>query len=182
MALRFTEEQFLALQGKSKETHGDKKKLVISGGYRSHVQGWRTIGDKEKTYYRSLWDINTSRYFAWQKSKGWVKDWEYEPKKFKFDKNLYDAGPYQYVPDFRITDNDGNQYWVEVKGWLNPKSKAKLKRFAREFPEERLELWDKTVMDNLRKNFSHLVPDWERLPPKGSQGSDLDETPPESDK
>lgn len=65
-----------------------------------------------------------------------ILDWEHEPKTFWFEG--IKRGCVSYLPDFRILRPNGEHYWVEVKGYLDSKSKTKLKRFKRYFPEEEL--------------------------------------------
>jgi predicted nuclease of restriction endonuclease-like RecB superfamily len=58
-----------------------------------------------------------------------------------------------YTPDFRITENNGKQHWLEVKGWMNPTSKTKLARMARYFPNERVDVLDKEQYYELRRDL-----------------------------
>ncbi|NBP58205.1 hypothetical protein EBU71_17050, partial [bacterium] len=52
-------------------------------------------------------------------------DFEFEPTVFAFP---IKRGTKAYTPDFYIKEKN---IWVEVKGFLDPKSKIKLKRFKR---------------------------------------------------
>ena len=71
-----------------------------------------------------------------------ILDWEYEPHTFWFEG--IKRGCVSYKPDFRIFKKDGKHYWVEVKGYMDAKSKTKIKRFAKYFPEEELRIIDKS--------------------------------------
>lgn len=70
------------------------------------------------------------------KEAGKIKDWEHEPKVFYFEG--IKRGTTNYTPDFIVNENDGSHYYVECKGYWDAKSKTKVKRFAKYFPEEKL--------------------------------------------
>jgi predicted nuclease of restriction endonuclease-like RecB superfamily len=57
-------------------------------------------------------------------------DFEFEPTVFAFP---IKRGTKAYTPDFYIKEKN---IWVEVKGFLDPKSKIKLKRFKRYYEKE----------------------------------------------
>ena len=102
--------------------------------------------------------------------------WQYEPKEFVFQNEV--RGVKVYNPDFFLPETDG---WVEVKGWLDSKSKSKLKKFKKYYPEEfnklkmvirkirsedaqwlfnlGIEKFD--LYDNLVKQFRDTIPNWE---------------------
>lgn len=90
----------------------------------------RTISGKRKdlddTFFRSKTEANYARYLKFVNVK-----WEYEPKMFVFEKIR--RGNISYTPDFYLPEEDR---WVEVKGWFNPKSITKTKRFKKYFPDE----------------------------------------------
>jgi predicted nuclease of restriction endonuclease-like RecB superfamily len=120
-------------------------------------QGWRIIG-KQKAYFRSIWEANYARVLEYLKNLGDVESWEHEPKTFWFE--AIKRGVRSYLPDFRVNYTDGSHVWVEVKGWMDPKSLTKIKRFRKYYPEEPLvvisEEWYRK-----NKNMRLLIPDWE---------------------
>ena len=161
--MRLTEAQFAALAGK-KAPGGKKKPAGMPDAFRSNVQGKRTIG--KKTYrFRSLWEMNYARYLEFLRRKGEITDWEYEPTVFRFPKEAYDAGPFLYKPDFVVTEVDKTRRWHEVKGWLNPSSKKKIKRFHKHFPQEgEIILVGKEWFSKARnQNLHKIIPGWESL-------------------
>lgn len=86
-----------------------------------------------KTGYRS--DINMNVRSSWEANFVRVLniykiDFEFEPTVFPFPVKRGTKG---YTPDFLLKRNDE---WVEIKGYLDDKSKIKLKRFKRYFPDE----------------------------------------------
>lgn len=119
--------------------------------------GWREIGDK-RIYARSKWEANACRYYQWLKELGEIDDWEHEPDTFWFEG--IKRGVCSYLPDIKVTDKNGIHY-VEVKGWMDPKSKTKLKRMAKYYPNIRLVLIDKKYYEDIRKKMSKIIPGWE---------------------
>jgi len=120
--------------------------------------GWRTIGGIKK-YYRSRWEANYARYLEWLKQKGEIADWKHEPTTFWFE-NIK-RGVRSYLPDFLVTENNGKQVYHEVKGWMDPKSKTKLKRMAKYYPDIPILLIDKSAYTALKKVLAGLISDWE---------------------
>lgn len=74
---------------------------------------------------RSSWEANLVRILNIYKIQ-----FEFEPTVFSFP---IKRGTKGYTPDFFLTRNSE---WIEVKGYLDDKSKIKLKRFKRYYPEE----------------------------------------------
>jgi hypothetical protein len=74
---------------------------------------------------RSSWEANFVRVLNIYKIQ-----FEFEPTVFSFP---IKRGTKGYTPDFFLTRNNE---WIEVKGYLDDKSKIKLKRFKRYYPEE----------------------------------------------
>jgi len=101
----------------------------------NNVAAWYEIGGKT-IYLRSLFERDYARRLEASKQEGKIKEWEYEPHTFWFEGIR--RGVCSYKPDFRITELDGSQSYVETKGYLDPKSKTKLKRMAKYFPEVKL--------------------------------------------
>ena len=121
-------------------------------------QGWRTIGDK-RIYYRSRWEANYGRYLEILKKNGQIKEWEHEPKTFWFE-NIK-RGSVTYLPDFKVTNLDDTHYWVEVKGWMDARSKTKIKRFKKYFPQEKLVVIAAKEYNSLKKKVQRIIPGWE---------------------
>ena len=61
---------------------------------------------------------------------GYKIDFEFEPKVFTFP---IKRGTKGYTPDLYIEET---KEWIEIKGYLDDKSKLKLKRFKKYYPEE----------------------------------------------
>jgi len=120
---------------------------------------WIEVGGK-LIYARSLWEANYARYLEWQKEQGYILQWEHEPETFWF-LNIK-RGVRSYLPDFRVTEKDGKWHWVEVKGYMDGRSKTKIARFKKYYPKERLivinELWFRQNNGKMRL----IIPTWER--------------------
>lgn len=115
------------LQGSSTATKTTTKKPAIRN---------TKIGKRKDLGYsvRSGWEANVWRFFKTQKD---IIKIEYEPKTFLFTDFGITNGTLSYTPDFKITYNDNQYLWVEVKGgWLKQQDKTKIRRFKKYFPEE----------------------------------------------
>lgn len=112
------------------------------GGFRSDIG----------CYVRSATEANVFRWLAWLKDRGQIKDFAYEPLTFRFEG--VSRGPYTYTPDFLVEENDGRKRYVEVKGWMDPTSRNKLKRMARYFPLVEIEV----IGEERYREISQLKP------------------------
>lgn len=161
-ALRFSSEAefFAAFSGKIPKHKHKKQKVVIAGGYQSHVKGWRKIGGK-RYYLKSLWEMNYAHYLEYLKKTKQIYDWKYEPKLFRFPTSAYKAGPFYYKPDFKVYESKTFWRWHEVKGVLNPKSKKKIKRFEKHYPKQgKIILIDKHWFKHANKQIGKTIPGW----------------------
>ena len=138
------------------------KKLLASSKGKSDtrsIKGEVTIGGI--TFFaRSTYEANIAAYFEYLKGAGEIIRWEHEPHTFWFEKIR--RGTRSYLPDFRITRKDGSQYYVEVKGWMDPKSRTKLKRMAKYYPKVELQLIDHDRYAEIKK-ASKFIKDWGKL-------------------
>lgn len=109
--------------------------------------------DLNNIYFRSAWEANIARYYNFIGVK-----WEFEPKTFVF-KNI-SRGSVSYTPDFYLPEEDK---WIEVKGWMDGKSKTKLKRFEKQYPEEykKLVLITEKEYKEIKKKISPFIKKWE---------------------
>lgn len=109
--------------------------------------------DLNNQYFRSAWEANIARYFNYLGI-----EWQYEPKIFIFE-NIT-RGSVSYTPDFYLPKTDE---WIEVKGWMDGKSKTKLKRFEKQYPEEykKLKLIQEKEYNEIKKKMSMFIKNWE---------------------
>lgn len=111
-------------------------------------------------YVRSTWEANYARILNWQVEQAIIHKWEYEPDTFYFE--AIKRGTRSYTPDFKIWETPGSEpYYVEVKGWMDAKSKTKLKRMAKYYPAVRIDLLEKKRYTALTKQFKGMLPMWE---------------------
>jgi hypothetical protein len=151
------------LNSRKRKPMSDKHKTKISkalaGRLPSNMKfsqnGWDHIQKGEygingrEMYFRSKWEANVALYLDFLKKQGNIKDWKFENKWFVFDKIRH--GTTRYLPDFEVTNNDGSvEYW-EVKGYMDSRSKTKLKRMKKYYPEVKLVLIDGEAMKALGK-------------------------------
>lgn len=137
-------------------------KRIAAGEMR---QGYsRTRGGKrddlEGMYFRSAWEANYARYLNFLLAKGDIAGWEFECKTFIFEK--IKRGTRAYTPDFRVLFHDGRHEWHEVKGWMDAKSKTRLDRMARYFPEERIIVIDGKWFKAANRTLPAIIKGWER--------------------
>lgn len=115
--------------------------------------------DLGKTRFRSSWERNYARYLNWCVGMGMYASWKFEPKTFWFEG--IKRGTVSYLPDFEVTLPDGSIEYHEVKGWMDAKSRTKLKRMAKYFPEVKLVLIDSKVYKALCKDGGKYSAYWE---------------------
>ncbi len=124
----------------------------------SWKQGWRTIGGIKK-YYRSKWEANYAYYLEFLKNNGEIIKWEHEPETFWFEG--VKRGVMSYLPDFRIRKKDSSLEYHEVKGWLDPRSKTKIKRMKKYHPHITIILIDQEWFKNNNKQMKSIIQGWE---------------------
>lgn len=120
--------------------------------YSRTKMGWTNIGGR-KFFFRSSWELTYARYLEFLKDKKQIKSWGYEVDVFWFKKIL--RGVRSYKPDFKIKFKDGKIEYHEVKGYMDAKSKTKIKRMAKYYPEVKLIVIDSYAFKAIKK--------WERL-------------------
>ena len=130
----------------------------LRNGYSRGSQGRRD--DLGNVFFRSSWEANYARYLNFLKSQGQIYAWEFEPDTFWFE--AIKRGVRSYLPDFKIWDSkDSKPYYVEVKGWMDDKSKTKIKRMAKYYPEIRLDVVAKKEYQEIKNKLSRMISGWE---------------------
>lgn len=115
--------------------------------------------DLNNVFFRSGWEANYARYLNFLKEQGEIAEWEYEPLTFVFHGEI--RGVISYLPDFRVTANDGTQVYHEVKGWMTSKDRTKLARMKKHYPAVVVRLVDEATYKALAKQCAGLIPHWE---------------------
>ena len=139
------------------KTRHDNGTLIPPRPKASWKQAWHVIGGK-RYYFRSSWEVNYAHYLQWLKEKDKIIEWQYETKTFWFDK--IKRGVRSYTPDFEITELNGDIIFHEIKGWMDDRSKTKIKRMAKYHPDIKLIVIDSKSYKKLSKQLSGLVPGW----------------------
>jgi len=103
-------------------------------------------------YVRSRWEANYGRYLNFVRRK-----WFYEPKTFWFE-NIK-RGTRSYTPDFYLPKYDE---YIEVKGYLDQKSKTRIKRMKKYYPKIKVTLVTGEFFKKIvKEGWCRLIPHWE---------------------
>ena len=150
-----TKEKMIIRTLKQRDTrikNGTLNPMVNQSNPYSRAKGGKRE-DLDNIYFRSSWEANIARYYNFIGVK-----WEFEPKTFIF-KDVT-RGSVSYTPDFYLPDQDK---WIEVKGWMDGKSKTKLKRFEKQYPEEykKLQLITEKEYKEIKRKVSSFIKNWE---------------------
>ena len=140
---------------KTKEANGT---MINERPNTTWKSGWREIGGYKK-YYRSRWEANYARFLEYLKQKELIKDWKHEPKTFWFEG--VKRGSVSYLPDFWVEEINGDISFHEVKGWMDSRSKTKIRRMAKYYPDINLIVIAAKEYKDLENKMSFLIQDWE---------------------
>lgn len=119
-------------------------------------KGWCTISKKDY-YFRSGLEKDFAQFLHKMYISKYIKEWTYEPKIFVFEG--IKSGTTSYKPDFYIKNKDNICFWVECKGYMDSKSKTKLKRFLKYFKDEKIilitrnDIFEKIICDDIENLF-----------------------------
>jgi len=140
---------------KTKVANGTANKASGHGSWKAQ---WREIGGQRK-FFRSRWEANYARYLEHLIDRGVILKWEHEPETFWFEG--VKRGTVSYLPDFKITNMDGSVEYHEVKGWMDDKSKTKIKRMAKYHPDIKLIVVATKEYKALEKMYAYTIDGWE---------------------
>ena len=93
----------------------------------------------ESLYYEALKDM---------KNNGLIKDFELQPKYLLQEGFIKDGKKYRamyYIADFKVINNDGSFYVVDIKGMLTTEFKIKMKLFNYKYPNIELKLVSRSI-------------------------------------
>ena len=172
-------ESKLKMQDSSKRMWGDANCVLRDEEHRRarsdrtmEMQKDCRLGTRSRTYMcevsvggkmftvKSTWEYDIAMYLEYLKSAGYITDWNYEPKafRFKYDK----SGVRTYRPDFVVLKDD-EEYYIEVKGWQDEKYLIKRKKMAEEYPNVKMiYICDKEYYAIQRKHKVD-IPEWGKL-------------------
>lgn len=127
-------------------------------GKRVNVAGVRP--DIGPMYFHSKMEANYARYLNLLQAMGIVESWRYEPETFWF--LAIKRGTRSYKPDFRVQyRNERAPVYVEVKGYMDAKSKTKINRFRKYYPHFKLEIVGQKEFEAIRRKWASAIPTWE---------------------
>lgn len=111
---------------------------------------------KGPVYFRSKWEAQYAQYLDWLIKAKEIVDWKYEPDTFFFDG--IKMGTNCYKPDFKVFGNKpGSVEYHEVKGYMDAKSKTKLKRMKKYHPNVVVKLIERKQLDEIKRNLKGLI-------------------------
>lgn len=132
-----------------------EKKHAISVVKNSNYKAWTDFADGKRYYIKSKWEYKYGLYLEYLKKIKYIKDWQYEPDTFWFDK--IKRGVRSYKPDFKIFNNDDSIEYVEVKGYWDAKSLTKIKRMKIYHPEVKLCKVDSEFFNLANKKYKNTI-------------------------
>lgn len=146
------------IQTLSDRTTARAGKIQASSIY-SRTKGG-TRADIGPIHFRSSWEANYARYLNLLLKLKVIEAWEYEPETFWFLKIM--RGVRSYRPDFLVQyKGEAKPVYVEVKGWMDPKSKTKIARFKKYYPQHKLEVVDQKQYKAISAKWRSAIPLWE---------------------
>lgn len=174
-----THEELAKMQAGATAAHNDKLHRVNSPLYRQRLSdlasmaaslrsgenqysrvksGWVEVGGR-RFFARSKWEANYGRYLQFLKEHHQISEWEHEPETFWFER--IKRGVRSYLPDFRVTQSGGYVEYHEVKGWMDARSKTKIKRMKKYYPNVLLIIRDAPWFKANSKQLKQAIPEWQ---------------------
>jgi len=123
-----------------------------------NVSGWWT--NNVKTHYmHSMLESNFAWFLEFLLEKEKIKEWIYEPKPaFTFPTRANNT----YLPDFKVWTENDEIVIYEVKGYLDSRSKIKLNRMAKYYPDIKIQIINSKVMKIIELQFKSLIKNWDK--------------------
>ena len=117
--------------------------------------------DLNNQHFRSSWEANYARYLNLMVLRGEIERWEFEPDTFWFES--IKRGVRSYLPDFKVYPIGGKPpFYVEIKGWMDSKSKTKLKRMKKYYPEIVIKVIGAKAYKLMDTHWGPEIPGWEK--------------------
>lgn len=131
------------------------KNMMFNCGSYPNIKRGDYECSKGTMYFRSMWEANYALYLDFLVQQGRIKSWEYEVDVFVF--NEIQFGTRSYRPDFKVFTNDGLFEYHEIKGYMDGKSKTKLRRMAKYYPDVKLILIDSACYRDIKKKIGKML-------------------------
>jgi len=118
-------------------------------------EGWSKEGYREdlECAFRSSWEANIARLLNYKNI-----NWNYETETMSLDlsKEKVNITP-TYIPDFILDDNS----IIEVKGFWDIRSKAKMKFVKEQYPDKKILVIDSDLYTCIQKKYKSVIENWE---------------------
>jgi len=144
--------------GRKRKARKSKARGKAVSNYAKVKKGIREDIDNV-SFFRSKTEANVARLLNYLGIK-----WKFEERVFTFAG--YRRRPYQYIMDFEIISVSPKAKkfgfapgWLEVKGYMNSQSKAKLSRLKKNYPED----FNKTIVVVYRKSDKNAIEFCEKI-------------------
>lgn len=128
--------------------------LMNGGKFCNVKRGWYRINGK-RMFFRSMWEVNYALYLDFLIKNNAIKKWTYEEDVFIFHKIQF--GTRSYRPDFKIIRNDGRIEYHEIKGWMDDRSKTKIRRMAKYYPNIKLIIIDEACYKDIKNKVGKII-------------------------
>jgi len=130
------------------------KSMQLAGKWGNVKRGYFNINGKN-IFFRSKWEANYSLYLDFLVKENQIIKWEYEKEVFIFEKIKF--GTRSYRPDFKIYELDNTTTYHEIKGYMDAKSKTKIKRMAKYYPKIKLIIIDKDIYGDIENKLGKIL-------------------------
>lgn len=132
------------------------KNMIRNGNARyPNIQRGTYECSKGSIYFRSKWEANYALYLDFLVKNGEIDSWLYEEDVFIFEE--IKLGTRSYCPDFKIFNHDGTFEYHEVKGYMDSRSKTKLKRMEKYYPDVKLVLVERSFYNEILKKLKGVI-------------------------
>lgn len=90
------------------------------------------FGNREITFKSKL-EGKVAQYLQLLKDTGYIKNWNYEQTTFVFPDD-------RYLVDFSVYENDDSFYYIEAKGYVDARTKRKLRLLNKYLPGVKIDM------------------------------------------
>lgn len=120
--------------------------------------------------FRSTFEYCISCYLDFLIRAGEIDTWRYEKTSFELPvKHRKYLERLDYWPDFQVIEGACGRFqkyfWLEAKGHLSQKDYNKIKTFAQEYPDERIQVWADGLPKGKTPKSRTKLRRWQRLEP-----------------
>lgn len=152
-------------RAKTKELEIERKRKISENMIIRYKSGWNQISGFKKTKYyqykgikvHGLLELKTCYILDKLKDNKIILNWEYTNDRIQYFG--FDNKEHTYLIDFKIFENDGSFYYLEVKGWEQEVDKLKWNETKKQ--GFKLEIWKTKTINFYLKKYDD-IPNVER--------------------